>query len=170
MNWKLEKFFRKYLSSKCSHGHVEYTIDNAIEKYWQKAKIFSLSVRKRKKKLKTFFRKTNLSNCSCKHVESSSGSPASIFFDKRAKMLCSMSGNYQHLDRFSDILNGKSSTECPKTFAQCARIIKIIWFFLQKIFSIWSHGHVESSFCNPAGGVCQFSPEGWKSFAHLWKR
>ena len=62
---------------------------------------------------------------------------------------------------------GKSSTECRKAFTYCARIKKIIYFFLKKIFSIWSHGHVESSFHNPAK---KFSSVGWKFFAHFWQK
>ena len=41
-NWKFEYFFRKYFSSKCSYGHVEYTIDNPNEKKMTKSqKIFA---------------------------------------------------------------------------------------------------------------------------------
>ena len=119
-NWKLECFYKKNFSSKGSYGHVEYTIDNPIEKNWQKTKIFSLSVRKRAKKFKTFFRKIYLSNCSCKHVESSSGSPASIFLTKSRKFFAQCQEMIKNLNRFSDIPNGKSSTECRKGLAQCA--------------------------------------------------
>ena len=119
-NWKLEYFYKKIFSSKGSYGHVEYTIDNPIEKNWQKTKIFSLSVRKRTKKFNTFFRKIYLSNCSCKHVESSSGSPASIFLTKGRKIFAQCQEMIKNLDRFSDIPNGKSSTECRKGLAQCA--------------------------------------------------
>ena len=35
------KVGRKYFSSKCSYGHVEYTIDNPIEKNWQSQNIFA---------------------------------------------------------------------------------------------------------------------------------
>ena len=119
--WKLTKIFRNYFSSKCSNGHVEYTIDNPIGKNWQIAKTSLLKVRRRKKKFKTFFRKTYLSNCSCKHVERSSGIPASIFSTKGRKFFAQCQEMIRKLDRISDIPNGKSSTECRKGLAQCAK-------------------------------------------------
>ena len=53
-NWKFTWIFRNYFSSKFTYGHVEYTIDNPIEKNWQLAEFFSLSVRRRKKQFKNF--------------------------------------------------------------------------------------------------------------------
>ena len=119
-NWKLEQFFKKNFSSKCSYGHVDYTTDNPIEKNWQKAKIFLLSVRKRKEKFRIFSRKKNLSNRSCKHVESSFGNPASVFLTKSRKFFAQCQEVIKSLDRFSDIPIGKSSTECQQGLAQCA--------------------------------------------------
>ena len=96
--------------------------------YWQphwnkmtkKAKIFSLSVRKRRKKFKTFFRKIHLWNCSCKHVECSFGIPTSIFLTKEIKFFAQCQEMIKNLDRFSDTPNGKSSTECQRRLAKCA--------------------------------------------------
>ena len=142
--------------------------------YWQphwkkitKKQNFLLSVRKRKKKFKTFFRKIYLSNCSCKHVESISGSPAPFLWQKGGKFSLIVRKWLKISMAFPVNPAGKFSTECRKAFAHCARIKKIIYFFLKKIFSIWSHGHVESSFHNPAK---KFSSEGWKFFAHFWQK
>ena len=76
---------------------------------------------KKKKKIKTFFRKTNLSNCSWKHVESSSGSPASNFLTNDRKSSAHCQEMIKNLDRFSDIANGKSSTERRKWLAHGAK-------------------------------------------------
>ena len=96
--------------------------------YWQphwkkmtKTKFFCSVSEKSKKKTKTFFRKTNLSNCSCKHVESSSGSPASNFLTNDRKYSAHGQEMIKNLDRFSDIPNGKSSTERRKGLAHGAK-------------------------------------------------
>ena len=141
--------------------------------YWQphwkkmtKTKNFSLSVRKRKKKFKIFFRKIYLPNCSCKHVESSSGSPAPFFWQKGENFSLNVRKWLKISMVFSVNPAGKSSTECRKACAQCARNKKFTYFFLKKNFSIWSHGHVKSSFHSSAKN---FSSEGWNFFAHFWK-
>ena len=89
-NWKLKWFSRKKFSSKFAYGHVEYTFDNLIGQNLIKSRSFFAQFPKKEKKLKTFFKNLFLSNCSCKHVDYSLGSLAA-FFDKRAKLLRSMS-------------------------------------------------------------------------------
>ena len=93
-NWNRREIFKEHFSSKCSHGHVEYTLDNSVEKKLIRSQsFFAQSAKKLKKKiLRLFFKKFFRSNYSCKHAECSFGSPAA-FFDKRAKTFCSMSGD-----------------------------------------------------------------------------
>ena len=53
-------------------------------------------------------------------MECSSAIPASTFLTKSRKFFAQCQELIKNLDRFSDITNGKSSTECRKGLAQCA--------------------------------------------------
>ena len=136
------------------------------KKKWQFAKTFWLSVRRRKKKFKTFFRKTYLSKRSCKHVESGSGSPAAIFLTKGQRFFTQCPEMIKKSDGFFCQLCWKIFDWMPKSICSLCENYKNYLIFSQKN-SVWSRGHVESSFHNPAEN---FSPEGRKSLAHLWKR
>ena len=101
-------------------------------KKWRKAKIFSLSVRKRKKKFKTFFRKKYLPNCSCKHVESSSGSPASIFLTKGQKCFTQCPVMIKNFDGFFCQPCWKIFDWMPKSTCSVCENSKNYLFFSQK--------------------------------------
>ena len=112
--------------------------------------------------LKNIFRP----NCSCKHVESIFGSPFAFFSSKGRIFFSQCPKSKKKLVSSFWQPCWKIFERLPKSICSVCENYKIYLIFSQKN-SVWSRGHVESSFHNPAEN---FSPEGRKSLAHLWKR
>ena len=99
-------------------------------------------------------------------MESSFDSPTAIFRQKSRNCSLSIRKWLKNKIVFSNNLARKSSTECRKGFAQCARMRKNIWPFSKKflIMIIWTHQKQFSQRCRKTFAT------GPKFLTHFWKR